>query len=93
MRVRAGAGWYVVLRTSTRPRKRTQPSPNHPPTHPTQQAFTPVITMLCLFAFGLETPTNQMVMSVVIIAAGAVGGGGRMWDSARAGSKHTRTCV
>ena len=34
------------------------------------KAFTPVITMACLFAFRLETPTRAMVASVTLIALG-----------------------
>mmetsp|Transcript_10735 Transcript_10735/g.18672 ORF Transcript_10735/g.18672 Transcript_10735/m.18672 type:complete len:347 (-) Transcript_10735:641-1681(-) len=34
------------------------------------KAFTPVITMLCLFMAGLEDPTRAMIMSVLLTAGG-----------------------
>ena len=34
------------------------------------KAFTPVITMLCLFIARLEDPTQQMILSVVLTASG-----------------------
>ena len=34
------------------------------------KAFTPVITMLCLFAARLEDPSLSMVLAVLVVAAG-----------------------
>jgi hypothetical protein len=34
------------------------------------KAFTPVITMACLFAAGLEAPSHAMIVSVLLTAGG-----------------------
>ena len=34
------------------------------------QAFTPIATMLALFVAGLERPTSQLIMAILLIAVG-----------------------
>lgn len=34
------------------------------------QAFTPIATMLALFVAGLERPTKQLIMAILLIAVG-----------------------
>ena len=36
----------------------------------TEQAFTPIVTMVALFIAGLETPTRRLITAVVLIASG-----------------------